>query len=181
LGKYCGDSFDMTEYRQNLLFRFAEKRANELIKNHGLLEKGWTFKWNKNKRSFGICRYQQKRIELSAILTVHQTVDQVEDTLIHEIAHALTPGNGHGTQWKAVASKLGARPERVGYLSDKGQKEMEKHAPWALVYKNNVIKTFYKKPTRTIRKLPFMWLTGRKEETYGKLEVVPNPQYKKKV
>jgi len=68
LGKYCGDSFDMTEYRQNLLFRFAEKRANELIKNHGLLEKGWTFKWNKNKRSFGICRYQQKRIELSAIL-----------------------------------------------------------------------------------------------------------------
>jgi predicted SprT family Zn-dependent metalloprotease len=37
---------------------------------------------------------------------------QVEDTLLHEIAHALTPGDGHGLRWKATCRSIGAKPLR---------------------------------------------------------------------
>lgn len=39
--------------------------------------------------------------------------DQVVDTLLHEIAHAMTPGDGHGRKWRAACRLLGAKPERM--------------------------------------------------------------------
>lgn len=37
---------------------------------------------------------------------------EIIDTILHEIAHALTPGEGHGARWKAACLRVGAKPER---------------------------------------------------------------------
>jgi hypothetical protein len=163
-----------------LKIQFAEKLANQLLDEHNLTKEGWSFKWNNSKRNFGLCRYSSKTIELSRVLSEHQTSDQIKDTIVHEIAHALTPGSGHGQKWKLMAMKLGIEPNRLGSLSEDGREAMKNHAPWVLVFGSEVIRTYYKKPTRTINKLSSLYLTGRKQETIGKLKVVPNPQYKAK-
>jgi predicted SprT family Zn-dependent metalloprotease len=88
----------------------AEKLANSLIKKYGL--KGWIFKFDYAKRRFGTCNYEHKLITLSKHLTVLNEDDEVKDTLLHEIAHALTPGDNHGEKWQQACLKLGAKPNR---------------------------------------------------------------------
>jgi predicted SprT family Zn-dependent metalloprotease len=34
------------------------------------------------------------------------------DTVLHEVAHALTRGDKHGARWKAKCLEIGARPDR---------------------------------------------------------------------
>lgn len=166
----------MTEYQKYLIALLAKK----LLDRHGLAADGWTFRWNTSKRKFGLCRYNKKTIELSSILSEHQTQDQIYDTLIHEVAHALTPGNGHGALWKKMAEKLGIKPSRLGSMTDESREKMKEHAPWAMMFRGKIIKTYYRKPTRTIKKLPKLYLKSCPEESIGKLEIVPNPQYKAK-
>jgi len=51
-------------------------------------------------------------ITLSRPLTLLNPIEQVRDTILHEIAHALTPGDGHGAKWKAACIAIGAKPVR---------------------------------------------------------------------
>jgi len=37
---------------------------------------------------------------------------QVRETILHEIAHALAPGDGHGQKWQQACVKLGIAPTR---------------------------------------------------------------------
>ncbi|NBT51009.1 MAG: hypothetical protein EBT12_05555, partial [Marivivens sp.] len=64
------------------------------------------------KTRFGQCRYTPKEISLSRPLTKANDEEQVRDTILHEIAHALTPGEGHGNVWKKVAIKIGCDGKR---------------------------------------------------------------------
>jgi predicted SprT family Zn-dependent metalloprotease len=90
----------------------ARKLALELLALHGL--EGWSFGFNKRKRSLGLCRFGKKTIELS-IYFVDRNSTEIRDTILHEVAHALVgPGHGHDSVWKAKAIKVGARPERCG-------------------------------------------------------------------
>ena len=73
---------------------------------------GWRFRFDHARRRFGSCRYRQKLITLSRPLTILNPEEQVRDTLLHEIAHALTPGDGHGARWKRKCREIGARPQR---------------------------------------------------------------------
>lgn len=78
---------------------------------HGL--SGWSFGYNRRKRSLGLCRYEEKRIELSIYFVTNNSLEAVEDTILHEIAHALAgPEAGHGEHWKRVCRQIGAIPER---------------------------------------------------------------------
>lgn len=88
----------------------ARTLAIELMKQHGLA--GWKFRFDHARRRFGCCIAQQKIIGLSRPLVLLNPIEQVRDTILHEIAHALTPGNHHGEKWKAVCRKIGAKPER---------------------------------------------------------------------
>ena len=76
-------------------------------KQHGL--EGWTFKVvsSTSKRIIGYCSYRRKIVAIQAHFFFAMTADQVEETILHELAHALTPGEGHSPVWRAKALELG--------------------------------------------------------------------------
>lgn len=93
----------------------AKTLATQLMALHGLTD--WQFAFNTNKRRAGVCRYPVRgrpgRIELSKPYVVRNPTDEVRDTILHEIAHALVgPRHGHDDVWKAKCVEVGARPER---------------------------------------------------------------------
>jgi predicted SprT family Zn-dependent metalloprotease len=88
----------------------AHMIALSLMARHGLA--AWRFVWDNSKRRFGVCKYGPKEIGLSRYLVELNGEDEVRNTILHEIAHALAPGKGHGWGWKAKALEVGARPER---------------------------------------------------------------------
>jgi len=90
-------------------FEAAENLAHQFLSQYGLVE--WSFGWNRRKRALGLCRYRERRIELSVHFVRHNDEGQVRDTILHEIAHALAgQREGHGAKWKAVCRQLGCRP-----------------------------------------------------------------------
>lgn len=90
----------------------AERNAKLLMAAHGLTEKGWRFQWDNAARRFGQCRYSTKTISMSQQLTKQRSADAVRNTMLHEIAHALTPGHGHDAVWRAKAISLGCDGRR---------------------------------------------------------------------
>jgi predicted SprT family Zn-dependent metalloprotease len=79
-------------------------------RSHGIIQ----------KKRFGVCKYRRLNsgyaptgtIGLSRLLVEVNDVIQVTDTILHEIAHALTLGDGHGYAWKRKCIEIGAKPER---------------------------------------------------------------------
>ena len=90
----------------------ASYLAKQLLRQHGLADAGWSFAFDHARRRFGRCNYTRKLITLSRPLTLLNNLDEVRDTLLHEIAHALAPGDGHGAKWRRVCVQIGARPKR---------------------------------------------------------------------
>ena len=91
--------------------RAAYDEANRLVGAHGL--DGWRVELDMAKRRAGVCRFEAKVIGLSAPLARLHGEDEVRDTILHEIAHALTgPAAGHGPAWRAVALRIGCSSRR---------------------------------------------------------------------
>ncbi|MFH1375051.1 MAG: SprT-like domain-containing protein [Patescibacteria group bacterium] len=90
----------------------AKTLATQLFCKHNL--KGWQFKFDRSRRRFGCCNLTLKAISLSRILTELNSPSLVRDTLLHEIAHALTGRRGvaHGREWQDIARSLGCRAKR---------------------------------------------------------------------
>jgi predicted SprT family Zn-dependent metalloprotease len=87
--------------------------ALELLGRHVL--PGWSFGFNRRKRSLGLCFHHRKAVELSVHLVERNGPEEVLDTLLHEIAHALVgPGHGHDAVWRRKCVEVGARPKRCG-------------------------------------------------------------------
>ena len=88
--------------------------ANQKMREHGLISKGWSFGWNKRKRSFGLCNYSTKQITLSRfMLECGESMESMKGTIMHEIAHAIAGHKaGHGPQWAKVMIELGQEPRR---------------------------------------------------------------------
>jgi SprT protein len=79
---------------------------------HRLLPE-WTFTFDRSRVRFGKCNYHKKQISLSKYLVELNAEDEVLDTILHEIAHALCPpGSGHGPMWKSVALSIGCNARR---------------------------------------------------------------------
>jgi predicted SprT family Zn-dependent metalloprotease len=91
--------------------RDAYAMAEYLLEVHGLDD--WQVSYDNAKRRAGICRFAEQTLGLSAPLTAVHTEDDVRDTILHEIAHALVgPAHGHDATWLAMARRIGSSGER---------------------------------------------------------------------
>lgn len=96
-----------------------QKLAIRLINKH-LPNSGWKFQWDNAKRRLGYCRFGPKIISLSRTLVLETTLEQIEDTILHEIAHVMAGYRaGHGWQWKRVARSIGCSAERCHNVTTK--------------------------------------------------------------
>lgn len=147
------------------------------LAEHGLTARGWTGSLDNAERRFGICRPARKEISISRTLTALNPEQEVLDTILHEIAHALaaieTGENcGHDDRWKAICRRIGARPERCY----DGEEVNAPDAPWVLAHKETgeIFSHHHRKPKSDLAQT---FIRGRKKETLGKLEVRPNPHF----
>jgi predicted SprT family Zn-dependent metalloprotease len=104
---------------ERVLVKLAEARAVALalMEEHGLTAAGWVFEWDRAKRRAGVCKYPTAsrggRIGLSVYFVAGNGWDEIRDTLLHEVSHALVGKEaGHGPAWQAVCRRIGARPLR---------------------------------------------------------------------
>jgi hypothetical protein len=77
------------------------------LNEHGL--QNWSIRLNQDAHSrfLGLCSHKDKCIILSAHhIDIHPSPDVV-NTILHEIAHALTPGHAHDGVWSAKARQIG--------------------------------------------------------------------------
>lgn len=80
--------------------------ANALIRMH--LDPSWSFAFDNAKLRAGACHFSKKRITVSRYLAARFDDDDIHQTLLHEVAHALAgPRAGHGPAWKLYARELG--------------------------------------------------------------------------
>ena len=98
----------------------AEQLARSLMREWKC--DGWTFKWSNGKRQVGCAaivtdrasgRVLRRELRLSRYLVDLNDLPEVQDTILHEIAH-IKAGleNGHNAVWKAWCRRVGANPER---------------------------------------------------------------------
>lgn len=89
----------------------ALRLARSLLNEHGL--PNWTVGLDRAKARAGAAHFGRRRITLSGPLTRLHDEDDVRDTILHEIAHALVgPDHGHDAVWKAKAREIGASDSR---------------------------------------------------------------------
>ena len=85
--------------------------ARELLTLHGL--DGWTVGLDNAKTRAGACHFGAQTISLSRPLTRLRSPNQVRDTVLHEIAHALVgPAHGHDAVWRSAALAVGCTATR---------------------------------------------------------------------
>ena len=89
----------------------AQTLAISLMEKHGLI--GWYFEFDNAKGRFGVCNYRYNKIGLSRHLTELNGIEEVRDTILHEIAHALVGfSHGHDWVWKQKALEIGCNGDR---------------------------------------------------------------------
>ncbi len=86
----------------------AEQHAKNLIRKYC---PEYKFKYNNKKRALGTCNYKTKTIYLSKTYTEMNKEHIIINTILHEIAHALTPYNNHGYKWKLKAQEIGCNAQ----------------------------------------------------------------------
>ncbi len=87
----------------------TKQMAKKLIAEHC---PEFTFKFDNAKLRFGCCNYKKKFISLSRYLVIMNDEEKVRDTILHEIAHALTRWHGHNIKWRSIAISLGCDGNR---------------------------------------------------------------------
>ncbi len=92
--------------------RIAHRLIHQNVTN-GSMPNGWTFGFDLAPSRAGVCRYSERRIELSVSYCLAATRSDIEDTILHEIAHAIVgPRHNHDRVWREKAREIGCLGER---------------------------------------------------------------------
>lgn len=89
----------------------ALRLARSLLSDHGLSH--WRVAFSSAKRQFGLCDAAKREIRLSRHLVMLNNESRVRNTILHEIAHALTPGTAHGRPWRELFIEMGGDGRRT--------------------------------------------------------------------
>ena len=93
-------------------------RATKVLRNcldkHGLTD--WNIGVSRSVKTLGSCNIDSKTINLSSFHIENGTDESVLNTILHEIAHALCPNDGHGEKWKAKAIEIGCDGKRCSSI-----------------------------------------------------------------
>jgi len=86
-------------------------RASTWIAAHRLT--GWSFQFDHATKRAGCCNYHTRVISLAHAYARSAADETIDDTLLHEIAHALVgKTHGHDQVWQAQAVALGCSGRR---------------------------------------------------------------------
>ena len=101
--------------------------ARFLMEEYGVSNLNLTFR--RMKKTLGQFSNGRQQIKLSTYFIANKSYRIIINTILHEIAHALTPGQGHNKLWKDKAEELGALPkarandtERLKWIQTKEDK-----------------------------------------------------------
>ena len=123
----------------------ARMLARSLMDEYGLHD--WAFMFDQAKHRIGRTRQRGtsvKLISLSEPLTLVNDRSLIEDTIRHEIAHALVgPEQKHNIVWQRMAVKVGAKPYAA-------KQAVSAPAPYKLVCPNGHEADRYRRPTKEI-------------------------------
>lgn len=93
--------------------KLVENVVLTLMHQHGLTERGWTFRWDRAKVRGGHVVYRKKELTLSPYLHSMWTIEQSVDLILHEIVHAVVgAGHHHDELWRKTARSIGASGNR---------------------------------------------------------------------
>ena len=88
-------------------------RAEELLRLH-LGGGSWSFGFDHAKTRAGQCDFAKRRITVSRHLAARFSDEDVEQVLLHEVAHALSGARaGHGPAWRRTARSIGYTGSRL--------------------------------------------------------------------
>lgn len=146
-----------------------------------LREKGYrAIVVNRKANYFGQCDCRKRTVCVNLHLHRHSDREQVVDTMLHEIAHALDHSiygrsSQHGEKWKTICIEIGCNDK----ATSKSATKVQYTYVMCLHDRDNSILEFVRgynrKPTRTTigKYLPHTFLKRDEEGTLGKLIVYP--------
>lgn len=133
----------------------ARTLADRLMTEYGLEARHWKFQFDNARKRFGYCKFNRGftragdmggTISLSKHLVALNDESHVRDTILHEIAHALSgPRAGHSRIWKLQAIKVGASPSRL-YSTAGENPVIQPPATWVGTCPKGHITRRFKKP-----------------------------------
>ena len=89
----------------------VRSEAERLMAEHGLLK--WSFQYDDASRRAGCCHYRTQVISLAQQFAITAPPEEVRNTILHEIAHALVGSmHNHDSVWKAKARSIGCTGDR---------------------------------------------------------------------
>ena len=105
------DTAPRTRQRTDDELQTIAARASAWLVAHQL--EGWSFQFDHATRRAGCCTYQTQVISLAHAYARAAPDAEIDDTLLHEIAHALVgKAHGHDQLWRATAVALGCSGHR---------------------------------------------------------------------
>lgn len=66
------------------------------------------------KRAIATCNNYLMRFELTEFYAIHLKPEHLNEVILHEIAHAMTPGHGHDAMFRRACRRIGAIETRKG-------------------------------------------------------------------
>lgn len=98
----------------DFFINFLNSARSEMDK-YGLYD--WKLELDYAKVRAGACHFTEKKISFSRHFIKNADQQDINDTILHEIAHALVgPTHGHDKVWKNMAKKIGCSAKRCHTL-----------------------------------------------------------------
>lgn len=93
----------------------VQQLALQLLAENGLTN--WRFKFDPSTQRAGCCYFRDKLISIAFEHARKGKDEEIRDTILHEIAHALVgKKHNHDAVWKAKAREIGCSGERTHQL-----------------------------------------------------------------